>query len=251
MSQNSATFNFSGAKVLVTGGSSGIGLATAKAFADAGAHVTITGTRSSPDDYENDLGCFHYRQLRVTDNAEINAVAASLDELDILVNNAGQVKIAGRKDDPIDVFAEMVRVHLLSTHHMSQVCLERLKASALPGGASVVSIASLTSFIANPFVPGYGAGKAGLVQLAKTQAALWAGFGIRSNCVAAGHIATRMTTPLVETEALGKGILERTPMKRWGKPEEMAEAVLFLSSERASWSTGETLMVDGGYMGSA
>ena len=235
---STATFNFTGAKVLVTGGTSGIGLATALAFADAGASVTITGTRSAPTDYEDDLSRFSYRQLRVTDNAEIKSVAASLDGLDILVNNAGNVKIAGRKDDPVDVFEEMVRVHLLSAHNMAQACLDMLSASTLSGGASVVGIASLTSFIANPFVPGYGAGKAGLVQLAKTQAALWSSRGIRSNCVA----------PIVETEAFSKGILDRTPMKRWGKPEEIADAVMFLSSSRASFITGETLIVDGGYL---
>lgn len=251
MSTGTATFNFTGAKVLVTGGTSGIGLATANAFADAGATVTITGTRNSPADYEDDLSRFNYRQLRVTDNAEIKSVAASLDGLDVLVNNAGNVKIAGRKDDPVDVFEEMVRVHLLSAHHMAQACLEMLSASQLPGGASVVGIASLTSYIANPFVPGYGAGKAGLVQLAKTQAALWSSRGIRSNCVAAGHIHTRMTAPIVETEAFSKGILDRTPMKRWGRPEEIADAVMFLSSSRASFITGETLIVDGGYLHNA
>lgn len=248
MSIATAIFDFSGAKVLVTGGTSGIGFATATAFADAGASVTITGTRNSPGDYEADLGRFSYRQLRVTDKDEIKSVTTSLDGLDVLVNNAGHVKIAGRKDDPVDVFEEMVRVHLLSAHHMAQACLDMLSASTLPGGASVVGIASLTSFVANPFVPGYGAGKAGLVQLAKTQAALWSARGIRSNCVAAGHIATRMTAPIVETDAFSKDILDRTPMKRWGRPEEIADAVLFLSSSRASFITGETLIVDGGYL---
>ena len=248
MTSGTAAFDFTGARVLVTGGTSGIGLATASAFAEAGARVTITGTRASSEEYEDNLSHFSYRQLRVTDNAEIKAVAASLDGLDVLVNNAGNVKIAGRKDDPVEVFEEMVRVHLLSAHHMSQACLEMLSASKLPAGASVVGIASLTSFIANPFVPGYGAGKAGLVQLAKTQAALWSSRGIRSNCVAAGHIHTRMTSPIVEVEAYSKGILDRTPMKRWGKPEEVADAVLFLSSSRASFITGETLVVDGGYL---
>jgi len=251
MSTATASFNFSGAKVLVTGGTSGIGLATAMGFADAGASVTITGTRSSVKDYEDDLSRFSYRQLRVTDNTEIKTVAASLDGLDILVNNAGNVKFAGRKDDPVDVFEEMVRVHLLSGHHLAQACLEKLSASSLPGGASIVGIASLTSFIANPFVPGYGAGKAGMVQLAKTQAALWAGRKIRSNCVAAGHIATRLTDPLVKTEELSKDILQRTPMKRWGQPKEIADAVMFLSSDRASFITGETLIVDGGYLHNA
>jgi 3-oxoacyl-[acyl-carrier protein] reductase len=248
MNIGTATFNFTGAKVLVTGGTSGIGFATATAFADAGANVTITGTRLTAAEYDDDLSRFSYRQLRVTDNAEIKSVAASLDGLDVLVNNAGNVKIAGRKDDPVDVFEDMVRVHLLSAHHMTQACLAMLTDSNLHGGASVVGIASLTSFIANPFVPGYGAGKAGLVQLARTQAALWSTRGIRSNCVAAGHIHTRMTAPIAENDAFSKGILERTPMQRWGKPSEVADAVLFLSSSRAAFITGETLVVDGGYL---
>lgn len=248
MGTGTANFNFTGAKVLVTGGSSGIGLATAIGFAEAGAKVTITGTRNGAKDYPDDLSRFSYRQLQLTDNDEIKTVAASLDGLDVLVNNAGSVKFAGRKDDPIDVFEEMVRVHLLSGHHLANACIDMLSASKLPGGASIVGIASLTSFIANPFVPGYGAGKAGMVQLAKTQAALWADRKIRSNCVAAGHIATRLTEPLVNTEELSKDILKRTPMKRWGKTKEIADAVMFLSSDRASFITGETLIVDGGYL---
>jgi 3-oxoacyl-[acyl-carrier protein] reductase len=248
MSTGTAIFNFTGAKVLVTGGTSGIGLATAVAFAEAGAQVTITGTRASIGDYEENLSRFGYRQLRVVDNDEIRAVAASLDGLDVLVNNAGNVKFADVQNDPVDVFEEMVRVHLLSGHHLAQACLEMLSASTLPGGASVVGIASLTSFMANPFVPGYGAGKAGMVQLAKTQASLWSERGIRSNCVAAGNVATRMTAPVVDSEAFSKGILQRTAMRRWGRSAEIADAVLFLSSDRASFITGETLIVDGGYL---
>jgi NAD(P)-dependent dehydrogenase (short-subunit alcohol dehydrogenase family) len=241
MSSGTATFDFHGARVLVTGGTSGIGLATATAFAEAGAKVTITGTRMRSSDYTDDLGRFDYRQLLVTNNCQIKEVAASLDGLDVLVNNAGNVRFAESSEDAVDVFEEMVRVHLLSGHNLSQACLEMLTASRLPGGASVVGIASLTSFMANPFVPGYGAGKAGMVQLAKTQAKLWADKGIRSNCVAAGNIATRM-------QEFGDGMLKRTSMKRWGLPHEIADAVLFLSSDRASFITGETLVVDGGYL---
>lgn len=248
MTKGTATFNFDGARVLVTGGTSGIGRATAAAFADAGATVTITGTRPGPGDYDDDLSRFDYRRLRVTDNAEIKAVAASLDSLDVLVNNAGNVRFTGPEDDAVDVFEEMVRVHLLSGHNLSQACLDMLSASTLPGGASIVGIASLTSFLANSFVPGYGAGKAGMVQLARTQANLWSDRGIRSNCVAAGNIATRMTAPVLEMEEFCADTMKRTPMKRWGKPEEIADAVLFLSSDRATFITGETMVVDGGFL---
>ena len=248
MSTATATYNFNGARVLVTGGTSGIGLATARGFADAGAHVTITGTRDGADAYDEDLADFEYRQLRVTDNAEIRAVAASLDGLDVLVNNAGNAKFAGPNDSVESVFEEMVRVHLLSGHHLSEACLDMLKASTLPGGASVVGISSLTSFMAAPWVPGYGAGKAGMVQLAKTQAKLWGALGIRSNCVTAGYTETRLTAPVKDMQETYDAVVQRTALQRWGQPAEIADAVLFLSSDRASFITGETLIVDGGYL---
>lgn len=248
MSKATATFDFSEARVLVTGGTSGIGLATARGFADAGAHVTITGTRASADEYDEKLERFSYRQLRVTDNEEIRAVAGSLDGLDILVNNAGTAKFAGPGDTVESVFEEMVRVHLLSGHHLSEACLDMLSASTLAGGASVVGISSLTSFMAAPWVPGYGAGKAGMVQLAKTQAKLWAPRGIRSNCVTAGYTETRLTAPVKNMEEANNAMIARSAMQRWGQPSEIADAVMFLSSDRASYITGETLIVDGGYL---
>ena len=248
MSKDTAVFDFSGARVLVTGGTSGIGLATARAFADAGASVTITGTRESSSAYDEDLARFDFRQLRVTDNAEIRAVAASLDGLDILVNNAGNARLAGPEDSVEAVFEEMVRVHLLSGHHMSEACLDMLSASTLAGGASVVGISSLTSFMAAPWVPGYGAGKAGMVQLAKTQAKLWGDQGVRSNCVTAGYTQTRLTAAVKEMPEANAAVIQRTALQRWGQPQEIADAVLFLSSDRASFITGETLIVDGGYL---
>lgn len=247
MTTGTAHYDYTGARVLVTGGTSGIGHAIASAFASAGASVKVTGTRASAADYDVDLAAFDYRQLRVTDNEEILSVAASLDGLDVLVNNAGSSKFAGPGQE-MEVFEEMVRVHLLSAHHLSQACHELLAASKLPGGASIIGIASLTSYMANPFVPGYGAGKAGLVQLARTQAALWSADGIRSNCVAAGLTETPMTAPVHQMEEYEQGMMARTALNRWGQPSEIADAVLFLSSDRASFITGETLVVDGGYL---
>lgn len=250
MGTATASFDFDRARVLVTGGTSGIGLACAQGFSEAGAQVTITGTRSGPGEYDEDFSDFDYRQLRVTDNDEILAVANSLSALDVLVNNAGNVKFAEADsvDARVSVFEEMVRVHLISGNNLSEACFDMLAASDLPGGASVIGIASLTSFMSNPFVPGYGAGKAGMVQLAKTQAALWSGSGIRSNCVAAGNTSTRMTAGVLEMEELNHAIVERTPMKRWGEAQEIADAVMFLSCDKASFINGETLVVDGGYL---
>ncbi|MCB1616835.1 MAG: SDR family oxidoreductase, partial [Pseudomonadales bacterium] len=116
-----------------------------------------------------------------------------------------------------------------------------------PGGASIVGIASLTSFFGNAIVPGYGAAKAGLVQLAKTLSIAWAEKNIRVNNVAAGFTETRMTEAVKSIPQINQPMLERTPLKRWGTPQDIANGVLFLCSEQAGFITGETLVIDGGY----
>lgn len=244
---NSMQYNYSDARVLVTGGTSGIGYGIASAFARAGASVTITGTRASTEDYaEVDLCAFTYRCLKVQDTEAIKAVANDLDGLDILVNNAG-ASMPGGDEWSHDGFEEAVRVNLFSAYHMSQACLEHLTASRINGGASIIGIASLTSFFANEMVPGYGAAKAGLVQMAKSMGLTWAKHGIRANNIAAGLTETRMTGFMKDLPEYNDPIIARTPLKRWGRPEDMAAAVLFLCSEQASFITGQTLVIDGGY----
>ncbi|MEH6593123.1 MAG: SDR family oxidoreductase [Halioglobus sp.] len=247
MNNANVEYNYRGAKVLVTGGSNGIGYSIASAFSAAGAQVTITGTRSSPDTYDNDLSAFTYKQLQVKERDAIQALAADLDGLDILVNNAGASLPGGQDEWQPEVFEESVRINLLSTFDLANACKEMLTASALPGGASIIGIASLSSTFAIEMVPGYGAAKAGLVQLTKTLGVSWAKNGIRANAVAAGIIDTRMTSIMKEIPKMNDPIIERTPMKRWGTTEEIASAVLFMASSGASFITGQTLIVDGGY----
>ena len=119
--------------------------------------------------------------------------------------------------------------------------------SNLQGGASIIGIASLTSFFGMPVVPGYGAGKGGLVQLIKTLSMKWADQSIRVNAVAAGYIKTRMTEPIINSDEFSKDILNRIALKKLGDPADIANAVLFLTSHSARYITGETLRVDGGY----
>ncbi len=245
--KNSTSYDYNGAKVLVTGGTSGIGYGIASAFARAGASVIVTGTRASIKDYDEvDLGAFTYKTLKVQDTEAIIALAESLDGLDILINNAGASMPGGDEWDH-DGFEESIRVNLLSAYHMSRACLEHLKASTINGGASIIGIASLTSFFANEMVPGYGAAKAGMVQMAKSMGLTWAEHGIRANNIAAGMTETRMTSFMKDMPEFNDPIIERTPLKRWGSPEDMAGAVLFLCSEQASFITGQTLTLDGGY----
>jgi NAD(P)-dependent dehydrogenase (short-subunit alcohol dehydrogenase family) len=247
MKSGRITYDFSGCRVLVTGGSSGIGAAIAKAFAEADARVTITGTRPSSSDYDRDLSAYTYHPLAMTDPAGIERLAASLDDLDVLVNNAGATFPRGMNEAVPDVFEEAVAINLFGAYRMAVACKEKLVQSSLEGGPSIVNMASMSSFFAVPLVPGYAAAKAAIVQLTKNLAVAWTGDGIRVNAVAPGIIETNMTAAMKGVEALEKPQLARTPMGRWGTPEDIAPAVLFLASSAARFITGQTLPVDGGY----
>jgi NAD(P)-dependent dehydrogenase (short-subunit alcohol dehydrogenase family) len=243
---NSVRFAFDGARVLVTGGSNGIGLGIATAFAAAGARVTITGRRAAASDYEHDLSAFAYRALDARDGDAIAALAGSLDALDVLVNNAGANTVAPSEWDPV-VFEESLRLNLTSAFRMATATKPLLAKSGHAGGASIINLASMSSFFAVPIVPGYGAAKAGVVQLTKNLAVAWAKHRIRVNAVAPGLILSNMTRVMKGIDALEKPQLERTPLGRWGTPEDVAPAVLFLASAAAGFVTGHTLCVDGGY----
>ena len=240
-------FDFEGCRVLVTGGSSGIGFAIARAFADAGAAVTVTGRKAAASDYDVDLSELAYRQVEVTDRAALARLAEALPALDVLVNNAGANLPGGRNEWEPDVFEESVAINLFSAFRLAVACKDKLAASTLEGGGSVINLASMSSFFAVPIVPGYGAAKAGVVQMTKNLAAAWAGDAIRCNAVAPGLIESNMTRVMKGIEALEAPQIERTALKRWGTPEDIAPAVLFLASSAARFITGQTLNVDGGF----
>ena len=244
---NRIAFDFTGCRILVTGGTSGIGAGIAAAFAEAGAEVAITGTRPARDDYDDDLSVYTYLPLQVSDPAAVERVAAALPVLDVLVNNAGANLPGGRSESIPDVFEESVAINLFGAYRLATALREKLAKSELEGGASVVNLASMSSYFGMPIVPGYGAAKAGIVQLTKTLAIAWARDGIRVNAVAPGLIKSKMTAPMESHEALAKPHLDRTPMGRWGVPEDITGPILFPASPAARFVTGQTLPVDGGY----
>jgi 3-oxoacyl-[acyl-carrier protein] reductase len=239
-------YDYRGAQVLVTGGTSGIGAGIAAGYREAGAEVTVTGTRKDASEYDLDLKGYRYLPLSLTDKAQIAAVAAALTRLDILVNNAGANFMLQNEYDP-EIFEKGLQVNLASAYRLAHACKGLLSASKLPGGASLIGLASLTSFFGLEVVPAYGAAKAGLVQLTKTLAIAWAKDNVRVNAVAAGVTESRMTAQMLKIPAMMAPVLARTPLKRPGQPADVAGAVLFLTSAAAAFITGQTLLVDGGY----
>jgi 3-oxoacyl-[acyl-carrier protein] reductase len=233
-------FDYGGCTVLITGGTSGIGAAIAAAFAAAGAHVTITGTRSAASDYAELPDGIDYLQLRLDNGADIQAVADSFTRLDVLVNNAGGVQM------PED-FAKAVQINLIAVQQLSSALHAALAASVFPGGASIINLASMMSLFGSSYFPGYSAAKGGLLLLTKSLAIQWAADGIRVNAIAAGSIITPMTQRFADDADTHAAVCRRTPMGRWGEPLDIAGAALLLCSPAANFITGQTLAVDGGY----
>jgi len=239
------SYDFSAANVLVTGGTSGIGLACAQGYRDAGADVIITGRKASAGDYDTELDGMSYRQLDVADRDALYEVAGSLSKLDILVNNAGG---AQGNEWEADFFDQSIAVNLASVFHLSSACKDLLASSQFPGGSSIIGIASMTSYFGFEWTPGYGPAKAGLVQMMKTFGMSWGQLGIRANAVAAGLTRSNLTAFTFDhMQDMVDETVKRQGLKRTGEPADIAAAVLFLTCPAAAWITGQTLPVDGGF----
>jgi NAD(P)-dependent dehydrogenase (short-subunit alcohol dehydrogenase family) len=216
---------------LVTGAAGGIGGALFSAFRHAG-YETIGVDCASAEGVAT---------LDVTDTAAVSAFAANLATLDVLINAAGVIGLR-QEYDPAE-FARVVDINLTGTMRMAVAC----RAALARAKGAIVNIASMHAIFGAPLSPAYAASKAGVVQLTKSLAVAWAEDGIRVNAIAPGWIETPMTVPARGDAVRNRAILDRTPLGRWGTPDDLVGPALFLAGDGARFITGAVLAVDGGY----
>jgi 2-deoxy-D-gluconate 3-dehydrogenase len=228
------SFNLTGKTALVTGGTRGIGAAIAAGLAGAGAQV-ITVARSAEATIPADLSI----------PGEALRVAAAAGPVDIVVNNAGVVRRAPVLDYTEQDWDDVIQVQLKVVFQLSQAVARGMKDR---GWGRIVNVASLLSFQGGITVPAYAAAKGAVAQLTKAFANELAPFGVCANAIAPGYIRTELTTALQNDAARSRQILERIPAGRWGEPQDLVGAVVFLSSPASAYVNGHILVVDGGWM---
>lgn len=240
MTNSLASFDFTGRRVCVIGASrAGIGAAIARAFKSAGAEVVITGLEDQPAAEDQDR--FTYHKLDVADGDAVADLANGLQALDILVNCAA-ITVRGAEMEP-DFFAKVVDINLHGTFRTALAFHPQLKAA----GGAVINIASMYAGFGSPKNPAYGASKAAVTQLTKSLAIAWAGDGIRVNAIAPGFIVTEQSARSRTDPDHVAAVNLRTPLGRWGQPQDIAGTALFLASDAAEFITGACIPVDGGY----
>ena len=228
-------------RALITGGSGGIGYGVALAMVEAGYAVTVTGLTESEVAAVPIRDGLEAATLDVTRQDSVDACLGHFDRLDALVNCAGII-LRGGAEYAIEAFKTVIDVNLTGTMRM---CVAAKPLLDRRGGA-IVNTASMLSFFGGPLVPAYTASKGGIVQLTKALAVAWAP-AIRVNAIAPGWIETELTRGIVEDAGRSAGIVARTPAGRWGRPDDLGGAVVFLCSDAARFVTGAVLPVDGGY----
>jgi NAD(P)-dependent dehydrogenase (short-subunit alcohol dehydrogenase family) len=249
-------FDLSGRVAVVVGGTSGIGQTIGRGLAEAGANVIPTGRREDMvDAAAKEIEAIGRQSLRlssdVLDRASLQAVleaaVAKFGKVDILVNAAGRTKRTPFLDVEESEWNEIMETNLTGAYRVSQVFGRHMVERKY---GRIINIASLGSFVGLFEVAAYGASKSGLASLTRTLAIEWARYGVCVNAIAPGVFRTAMNEKLLDGTARGQEFLLRTPMRRFGKVEELVGSAIFLASEAASFVTGTVLQVDGGFLAS-
>ena len=227
----------------------------ALALAEAGADVVVHGRTDDSDLHEV---CEAIAQTgaravpAVADIADpqagsklVELAVRELGSLDILVNNAGIIRRAAAAEYPENDWADVIETNL---HAVFRICQLAGRHMLARGSGKIINIASLLSFQGGVFVPAYAAAKGAVAQLTKALANEWAGKGINVNAIAPGYIVTKVTDALRADPVRSRQILERIPASRWGAPQDLAGAAVFLASSASDYIHGHVLVVDGGWM---
>ncbi|MBZ9535820.1 2-dehydro-3-deoxy-D-gluconate 5-dehydrogenase KduD [Cytobacillus oceanisediminis] len=247
-------FRLDGKVAVVTGGNRGLGGAMAYGLAKAGADIAIVQRSLEETEIASNIRTlgrkcktFSY-DLSNTDNMKrlVDVIQLEFRQIDILVNNAGVQRRSPAVDFSEEDWDVVMQVNAKSVFFLCQAAgREMLK----QGKGKIINIASLLSFQGGFTVPAYAASKGAVMQFTKSLSNEWANKGVNVNAIAPGYMATDMNTALIKDETRNEQILQRIPAGRWGNPEDMVGAAIFLASDASNYVHGETITVDGGWMG--
>jgi 2-dehydro-3-deoxy-D-gluconate 5-dehydrogenase len=246
-------FSLRGKTALVTGSSRGLGAAIAIGLAEAGADVAVHGSSVAPEAVRAKAMAAGARSIALAGDVGDAAACARLVEetvrqlgaIDILVNNAGIIRRSPAIEHSEEDWAKVIDVNLTSVFRLTQHAGRHMLAR---GSGKIINIASLLTFQGGVTVPSYAAAKGGVGQLTKAFANEWAAKGVNVNAIAPGYMDTDNTDALRKNPERARQILERIPAGRWGKPEDVAGAAVFLASSASDYVHGHILVVDGGWM---
>jgi 2-dehydro-3-deoxy-D-gluconate 5-dehydrogenase len=246
-------FSLKGKTALVTGSSRGLGAGIAMALAEAGANVAIHGSRTVPELTQQMLSTVDASQFAVVGDVSDASVCALLIEevvhhfgaIDILVNNAGTIRRAPVVEHSEEDWQAVIDTNLTSVFRLTKHAGKHMLAQ---GSGKVINIASVLTFQGGVFVPSYAAAKGGVGQLTKAFANEWAAKGVNVNAIAPGYMVTDNTAALRASQERSRQIMERIPAGRWGCPDDLAGAVVFLASSASDYVHGHVLAVDGGWL---
>jgi 2-deoxy-D-gluconate 3-dehydrogenase len=247
------SFRLTGKNALVTGSSRGLGAAIALALAEAGAHVALHGSREIPIEMIQKVRATGANCVALTADLTdsdschglVERTITELGSIDILINNAGITRRAPAVEFSVEDWNDVIAMNLTSVFRL---CQSAARPMLERGYGKIVNIASLLSFQGGITVPSYAAAKGGVAQITKALANEWASRGVQVNAIAPGYMATELTQALQNDATRNRQILERIPAGRWGSPEDMAGAAVFLSSPASDYINGHILVVDGGWL---